>query len=204
MSETTNYRSVRPRLKNGDMLALDNPGLITWTTKGRASHIGSLCWRLADQNSLSVAESREGYGARVVSLSSQIRRFPGRISIYRPGTTCPIQVRERAATICYNWAGHEYNYPGIFYLGISNAPVIRYFAEKFFNYHVNYSDMTLSKWDDPKFCSQLYIWSYRLAFKELRLPITWDPVPGIGDKWVTPVHLRHSGAFSLLAPNLIL
>ena len=184
-------------------MVLRRPGLITWATRSPASHIGILVWRNADQNTLAVSESREGRGGQTLSFSSQVRRFPGQIDIYRPTRDCPEIIRERAATICFNWAGYGYNYPGIKNLTIDHMPVVRFFLERTGLYTPDRLDLTPTTWEASKFCSQLYAWAYRRAKYELGISCRWDPVPGIGDRWITPAALIHSGSFNRFAIGFI-
>lgn len=199
----TRYTHIRRYLETGDLMVLRNPGLVSWVTRSPASHVGTLLWREADQNSLSVAESREGRGGQVLSLSSQVRRFPGQIDIYRPTNGCPQAVRERAATICLNWAGYGYNYPGIWNQWIGTMPLLRLFSEKVLGKSYDLHDLTLSPWEAAKYCSQLVGWSYRRAVYELELKLDWDVCPGLGDRWITPGNLIHGGSFTPVALSLV-
>lgn len=201
--ESPKYRHIRPYLENGDMMVLRNPGSVGWFTRSPGSHIGTLAWRESDdQATLLVAESREFKGGRCVSFKSQVEQYPGLIDVYRPTSGCPTNVRERAATIAVNWAGHSYNYPGIWDQFIAGLPIARYMAERLWKKRFDFNDMTLSDWHAAKYCSQLYGWSYRRAAYELGLILEWDVAPGIGDKWITPGHLMHSGAFQLVARSI--
>lgn len=196
------YKHVRPMVENGDMMVVKNLGMVSWSLLSPASHIGMLLWREADQNTLSVAESREFKGGRIVSFSSQVRAFEGRIDIYRPKPECPYEVRERAATIAYNWAGRAYNYPGIKDLAIDRLPLIRFFAERWLGYKRDRSSMVLSSWEAAKYCSQLYVWAYRRAKYELGIIGSWEPCPGKNDAFVTPADLIESSGFDLIATNI--
>lgn len=184
------------------MMVVKNPGLVSWGTLTEATHIGMILWRKADQNSLSVAESREFKGSRVVSFSSQVRAFPGMIDVYRPKVDCHPILRERAATVAYNWAGHSYGYPGIGMQLVDRMPIVRFLAERLMGYNPDRSSMVLSRWESSKYCSQLYAWAYRLAKYELGIFGSWEPCPGINDRFITPGNLTHSGAFDLIATNV--
>jgi hypothetical protein len=190
--KTTRYRDAREECRSGDLMVLNVPGSVPWIGRGGASHVGMIVWRHADQNSLRVAESRYWTGGRDVSLSSQVRRFPGLISIYTPKDDCPHELRERAATIAFNWAGHEYDSEGIVQLCLLHAPIARLVAEQF-GVKLDPTDMRLLPWAAPKFCSTLYAWSYR-----------WAPCPGLGDRFVEPADLVRSGAVRLVAKGLVI
>ncbi len=194
------YKYVRDVIESGDMMVLKRPGLISWATFSPASHVGMFVWRESDQNVLSVAESRELLGSRVVTFSSQVRQFPGMIDIYRP-KDCPMEVKERAATLAFSWAGYGYNYPGIAALALDRLPILRFGAE-LLGYTRDRSSMVISPREKSKFCSQFYIWCYRKAKIEMGLIGGWEPCPGVNDGSVTPGHLMHSGAFELVASDI--
>ncbi len=221
VSNQTDYREARDSLSSGDLMVLNRAGLIARHSRGRASHVGLLAWREADQRSLSVAESREGVGARVVSLSSQVRAFPGAIDIYTPISGCTQLIRERTATTAYNWAGRSYDYPGVLRRGLVHLPLL-YELAHVAGYHPDLTDLLPTTWEAPKVCSDLVAWSYRRAKLELHgllpggtlnandedrrtfLAHGWDPCPGLGNRWVEPNDLVRSGSFRLLAKGLVI
>lgn len=212
----TDYYEVRDSLSSGDQMVLNRPGWISRHGRSTASHVGTLVWREADQNTLSVAESREGKGGRIVSLSTQVRKYPGLIDIYTPTAGCSQPLRERAATIAYNWAGNEYGYLGIAQRGLVHFPLLYELAHAL-GYRPDLTDLLPSPWNEPKVCSGLNLWVYRWAKLELtgmldapddekRLWLTagWDPCPMLGDRWVEPGDLLRGGGFKLLAKGLVI
>lgn len=205
----TNYHDVRDSICNGDVGLVRDGGnpisrLIAMSGRGNYSHAFPCAWRNSDQDTLLAAESREGRGGQLVTLSSVVRRYPRLVDIWRPTFDCPIAVSRRAATIAVNWSGHRYNYPGLARIAIAHRPELRWLAEKFCGARFNLSDTRPSRWDAPKFCSQLVAWSYRQAVRELGSLTEWDPCPRLGDAWVEPSDLARGGAFELLFEGLII
>jgi hypothetical protein len=214
------YKYAREIIRSGDCGLLKRPGSAI-AEKGRSnkSHAMMMVWRHSDQSTLSVAESRELCGARVISLSSQVERFPGAIDVYTPNDDCPKILRERAATIAYNWAGHAYNYPNILKIWLAHETWLRSLAGAAIlvaekcglnlpRINFDFTDLTPTKWDEAKICSQLYVWSYRWAKHELFFQLderarNWDPVPELGDRWVEPGDLARSGSLNRIAEGLV-
>lgn len=204
----TSYRTIRHRLRSGDLAVLNRPGMVPAMGRGRASHIATVVIREADQRSISLAESREGYGGRVVAFSGEIDRFPGLWDLYTPADACPGTLRERAATVAYNWAtgrhGH-YDYPGILSKLALRNPLCR-LALRAIGHDPDMSDTRPSLWKARKVCSQLHAWAFRYARAELALlDPAWDPCPLLGDRWVEPADLvraAEAGTYRLIAKGL--
>jgi hypothetical protein len=227
MPTFTPYRDVRHLIRSGDLGLLRTPeGLIALQTRSDFSHAMTCVWRNGDQRTLAIAESREGRGGQVLTLRSQVRRFPGRIDIYTPTNACPEILRERAATIAFNWAGYGYAYPNIFWMAVVHRPELRWLAEQF-GHEFKLGDTTPSDWAETKVCSQLHGWAYRKAAIELAqegriiwkqcpvdlimrrsfldpIRVDWDPVPNLGDRWIEPGDLARSGSYTLAFEGLTL
>jgi len=198
--KTTPYWDARSHIPNGALIAFRNGGVLGWNERTHVTHIATSLWREGDQATLLLAESREGHGGRLVTLSSQVRAYPGAIDVYLPTLGCPLPLQERAATIACNWAGYAYRYRGLLEMGLLEMPLLRWLLR----YNPDTTDMTLSAWDAAKVCSQFHIWAYRWAKRELRMEdVDWDPVPGIGDMWVKPGDLVRSGSYHLAFPGLV-
>lgn len=220
--DLTDYADVQPRLKSGYLAILNRDNLIGRVGRGHGTHAAIVVVRDADQRSVAIAESREGYGGRVVNFSSQVRKFPGAWDVYAPNDDCPARLRERAATIAFNWAGHGYDYPGIFSKTLWHSPLVLA-AASWFDLAPDMTSLELTPWDEPKVCSQLVAWAFRWAKCELyedahdcgsdhdapdhdrpgldhagrRLRVWptrvgWDPCPLLGDRWVEPADLARA------------
>lgn len=91
---TTRYRDVRKRIKDGDQLVLNRPGLIPFASRGRASHTMTAVWWPDDAgDTLGVVEAREGFGIRWIPLTKVLDEFPGMVDVYRP--KCERAIAER-------------------------------------------------------------------------------------------------------------
>jgi hypothetical protein len=212
MHETTRYWHVRKELRSGDVGLVRTGNLIAQTGRSEESHAFLLAWRHADQSTLLVAESREGRGGQLLTLSSQVREYPGQIDIYRP--TCVRLLAERAATIAVNWSGKRYSYPNILKIWLAHHPLLRKAAEEYCLLRGWQNPFVLdevhpSPWDEPKICSQLVTWAFREAKHELgnRLKPSdawWDLVPGLNDRFVEPADIARSGSKQLIAKGLVL
>lgn len=225
---TVDYAEVRPLIRSGDLAVFNREGLISMVGRGGASHVGTLVWRHADQDSLSIAESREGIGGRVVSLKHQVELYPGMIDIYTPDDDCPDELRKRAATIAYNWGGYGYAYPVIGEMALVHLPFAHWIARTCFGYFADFENMIPSAWKAAKVCSQLCAWVYRWAKLELagllrfiqsktidKLDVSellqwraclahgWDPCLNLGDRWCEPADLVRSGAYRCIAKGLV-
>ena len=214
----TRYRDVRHKIRSGDLGLVRNSGsLIARTGRSQYSHAFTCVWRVADQDTLSVAESREWRGGQVLSLSSQVRRFPGRIDILRPNDLCPDSLRERAATVAYNWAGHAYSYPNIAKIALVHHPLLRE-AIELAGYAFDLTDTRPTPWELGKICSQMHAWAYRWAKDELLQEFEpaqrrmlrkegvygWDPCPELGDSWIEPGDLARSGSYDKVFEGLVI
>ena len=187
---TTEYSTIRKQIWIGDLLLFRRKSAISWASEGPYSHAALATWY---GDTLLCVESREWHGARVVTVSSQVRNHPGCIDVYRPHLSqCPAR---DAVELAVRQTGHEYNYRGILWASILRMPVLRFVLEKC-GLAIDPTANLDSSWSAPKFCSQLCTWAYR--------KVGFDPCPGLADAFVTPNHLGHSSSFSLVAGGLVL
>jgi hypothetical protein len=206
MSATTRYHAIRSRIEDGDLLLFRRPEspIARWG-RGEVSHAATAAWRHGNQSTLLLAESREFAGGRLVTLSSQVRAYPGRIDLYRPTNGCPRGVRERAASIACNWAGKPYGWTNVAQATLMHTPILRFLYEGWTSQRLNPTDTRLSNWDEPKHCSQLVTWAYRRAQWEMAMQLVdWDPCPNLSDRFVEPTDLARSAAFRLIAKGLVI
>jgi len=226
--EAVTYDDVRELIRSGDLVVFNRDGLISMMGRRGGSHAATAVWRHADQNSLGLAETREGVGGRVVSLKHQVKLYPGCIDVYTPTDECPDELRERAATIAYNWSGRSYGYKRFGAMSVVESP-LAFSIARWFGYDPDFEDLIPSPWDELKVCSQQHAWAYRWAKLELagllkvldakridQLDVSellrwraclaqgWDPCRGLGDRWVTPADLSRSFAYRPLAKGLVI
>src|ERR1043165_2196205 len=98
------YRDIRHEILDGDLLLVRRRGLISIAGRGAHSHAAKAAWwrssapavgrsRQPDALEFAMAagnrdilfclEVRELHGGRAVTLSSQVKRFPGRIDVFQ-------------------------------------------------------------------------------------------------------------------------
>lgn len=211
--DETRYSAARKDLRSGDVGLVRTGNYLARSGRSEYSHAFLLAWRNSDQSTLLVAESREGRGGQLLTLSSQVRAYPGQIDIYRADGAARI-LRERAATIAVNWAGKRYGYPNIAKIWLAKRPWLRAIAEEYYCARGWQNPFVLeetipSPWHEPKVCSQLCCWAYRQAKYELfhRLKPEWrafDLAPNLNDRFVEPGDLHRGGALQLVAKGLVL
>lgn len=169
----THYPSIRSLLKSGDVALFRNGGLIARFSDREETHAAKV---VVAYETVMLAESREFRGMRMVTLSSQITKYPGRIDIYRP--TCNPNISEASAKWAVRQCGHDYGYQNIWHAIKRRSNVARMFGYK------PSRDMTPSKWSEPKICSQLVAWCDRRAAKEWGG--NWYPCDWLPDSQVEP------------------
>lgn len=91
-----------------------------------------------------VGEVREWYGGRVVTLESQVRRYPGQIDVYRARPQSGLRTNLAAAAML-RLAGADYGYAAVLRASLAHLPILRLFAR------VDFDDSS----DDgrPPYCS---------------------------------------------------
>jgi uncharacterized protein YycO len=169
--------------------------LIAGNTEGPYSHAAMALWR---GDVLALAESREYYGFRVVTLSSQVEANPGVIDVYRP--KCEEALCIKAADWMFRQAGESYGWRSLAADAEVHLPIIRTFL-RLIGYGPHVENAVEPTFDDPKFCSEAVVWSYRQAWKDV-VAESWDPYPGLRSQYVEPNHLGHSAAFDVLYEGL--
>lgn len=189
------YRQARGQIRDGDLLLFRNPrSTIARATGGIYSHAAMAVWHgplNSRWRTLLVAEAREWRGSRLVSFSSQVRDYPGRIDVWRP--TCPAFIAARASDFAVRKSGHRYAYSQVLKCGLLHLvdrldlfslldPIdrpLRTAAE--------------SEWYDDNFCSWQDVYCYRKAAQIYTSD--WDPCPGLADRYCEPNHLAQRGGF---------
>lgn len=205
------YEHVRDQIYTGDVAGLRNHGPIEATSQSPWTHFG-VCVHALD--TLWLAEVREFKGGRLVTLSSQVKGYPGQWDIFRP--TCPPHVARTAAQLIARQAGHPYGWQSVaraFLLRLnlcraavrvavdacewSQADTPQKLLELDRWLNPDTSDTSKpSDWDEPKHCSQTVAWGFRLAARDFS-PFDWDLVPHKHDRYIEPADLGHSAALQL-------
>jgi hypothetical protein len=195
---TTTYADVRRLIRDGDNALFRNGGAIAATQVGDYTHVGKFRW-LRDTRGkatvLMIGECREFFGGRIVTASSQIRKYPGRIDVYRP--KCSQECAAKSADLVCRQAGHQYGWRSVLLALWLRCNLLRLIARLFGAGKIDTSDTTLSTWDDSKHCSQTVGWAERIAGKGE----DFDPCPKVGDRFIQPIDLAR-GYHSILWEGL--
>lgn len=194
--ERTDYRQVREEIRDGDVALFRNGGPIA-KVSGDWTHV-ALCKWLRDEEgnptTLMLAESREWHGGRMVTLSNEVTKFPGKIDIFRP--ECCGATAFMATEYACRQAGKPYGWYSILLAVLQRFVILRLL--KILRFKL--SNTRLSSWSSPKHCSQLVTWCYRKTARERRS--TFDLVPHLGDRFVEPTNLANSGSIRRLFTGL--
>ena len=180
------YASVRADIHDGDVLLFRGSGLVSTLIRiagrGHYSHAGMCVWA---RGVLLCCEVREFHGGRAVTLSSQVRLFPGSIDVYRPvvGDCQSVSFDpHRAADAMLRKAGTRYGYRAVWQAGLLHLPVIRLWQTP------DTDDEATS--GTPEFCSE----AVASALRGEGL----DPTPNLSDRLTEPNDLGRSAALRYL------
>jgi hypothetical protein len=170
------YEDVRPSIRDGDLLLWRRRGPIAIAGRGEHSHAAKAAWWDGD---LFVVETRAPYGGRAVTLSSQVRRYPGRIDVFEtnPLDRWPEYHRQGAARFMRRVAGAGYGYRGVLVAGLLHLPGVRWLAKP------DVDDEALDR--RPPFCSHACAMADRVGGGI-------DPVPHLADRITEPADLARS------------
>jgi hypothetical protein len=170
------YRHARHRVRDSDLLLFRRRGLISIAGRGDHSHAAKAAWW---QEDLFCLEVREWLGGRAVTLSSQVRRFPGRIDVFQtnPGNRWPDYDRAGATRAMRRLAGCGYGYWGVATASLLHLPFARLLAR---------ADVRDDEFEvRPPFCSQACAMSDRVGGGV-------DPVSHLADHMTLPGDLARS------------
>lgn len=167
---------ARARIADGDLLLFRRRGLIAIAGRGEHSHAAKAAW-WGDE--VFCVEVREWHGGRAVTLASQVKRFPGRIDVYRtnPNNRWPEYDRTRAIAWMRRLAGCDYGYTSVLAAAMLHLPVVRLAVR------ATVEDLSIDR--RPPFCSQACAMADRIAGGV-------DPVPHLADRLTEPTDLARS------------
>lgn len=172
------YSTVRDTIADGDILLFRGDPLIAVLGRSCYSHAAMV---VRCKSRLLVAEVREFYGGRLVPLSGQVRRYPGRIDVYKPDWEAyPYYNASQAADWMIDLTSCSYGYLGILRVLASRLPVLRWIFRPSRN----------DKLRSP--CSPFCSWAVSTA---ARCGGGLDPVAGLADSWTEPGDLARGGRF---------
>jgi hypothetical protein len=172
------FWKIRKQIYSADLLLYRGGGLIPIAGRGEYSHAAMAGWW---GDHLMVLEMRELRGGRAVTLWSQVRRYPGKIDVYRPKITGN-QAHASLAKM-RGKTGHDYDYWGLIRAALVHLPVIRLRARP------DLCDQDPNERMRPEFCSAAVASAYRHGAKI-------DPVPNLNDRATEPSDLARSPMFT--------
>ena len=170
------YQDVRGRIRDGDLLLFRRRGLISIAGRGRHSHAAKAAWWGDD---LFLLEVLQGVGGRAVTLSSQVRRSPGRYDVYEtnPEDRWPQYDRDAATRFMRRLCGCDYGYCGVAVAALLHLPLVRWFVKP------DVDDGAVDR--RPPFCSHACAMADRLGGGV-------DPVANLADRLTEPADLARS------------
>ncbi|MEN6494967.1 MAG: hypothetical protein ABFD16_11875 [Thermoguttaceae bacterium] len=176
VTKLVRYAEAREEIKDADLLLFRRQGLISIAGRGLHSHAAKAGWWGDD---LFCLETRALLGARAVTLSSQVRRYPGRIDVYavNPDNRWPEYDRQGAMSFMRRVAGSDYGYRGLLTAALLHLPGVRLFVRP---------DLDDRHFDRrPPFCSHACTMADRLGGGV-------DPVNLLADRLTEPADLARS------------
>lgn len=177
------YASVRESIQDADLLLFRGRGVVSRfirvAGRGHYSHAAMPVWA---RSSLLCCEVREFHGGRAVTLSSQVRLYPGCIDVYRTVPPCVSTPGQRsfdagyAADLMLRKAGTKYGYSAVLKAGLLHLPFVRLWQTP--------------DTDDESVCSEALASCLRKA--------GMDPTPNLSDRLTEPNDLARSICFQYL------
>jgi len=170
------YQDVRHEIRDGDLLLFRRRGFIAVAGRGVHVHAAKAAWWYED---LFCLETRWLVGSRAVTLSSQVRRYPGQIDVFEvnPDRRWPEYDRRGAARFMRRLAGRSYGYAGLVGAALLHLPVVRWFVRP--------DTADRARDHRPPFCSQACAMADRIGGGV-------DPVPHLADRLTEPADLARS------------
>lgn len=176
-----NLHEVVRDIRRADLLLFRGHGLISRVirsaSRSKYTHAAKVDrW----DGQLFCCEVREFRGGRIVTLASQVAKFPGQIDVFfsnpnnRPGYD-----REASAAYMRRFAGQDYGYKALAKAAFQFLPGVRFF----FSHDYELENGTAP--ETPPFCSQACAVADRHGGQI-------DPVPHLADRFTTPGDLSRS------------
>lgn len=129
-------------------------------------------------------EVRELKGGRIVTLASQVQKFPGQIDVFASAANTQLGYhRDQAASYMRRFAGQDYGYWSVAKAALQHLPGVRLLFKH------DYQLENGATPDRPPFCSQACAMADRNGG-------TCDPVPELADRFTLPGDLAHSAFYS--------
>lgn len=173
---------ARQHIADGDLLLFRRRSLIAVAGRGEHSHAAKAAW-WGDE--LFCLEVREWHGGRAVTLESQVRKFSGRIDVYRANAhqRWPEYDRTLSTQFMRRLAGCDYGYAAVLAAAMLHLPLVRLAVR------AEVDDRAIDR--RPPFCSQACAMADRLGGGV-------DPVPHLADQLTEPADLARSPFYEYL------
>jgi hypothetical protein len=173
---------ARSHIADADLLLFRRRGLIAIAGRGEHSHAAKAAWWTGE---LFCLEVREWHGGRAVTLESQVKKFPGRIDLYRANAhqRWPEYDRARSTHFMRRLAGCDYGYAAVLAAAMLHLPFVRLAVR------VEVDDSAIDR--RPPFCSDACAMADRLGGGV-------DPVPHLADRLTEPADLARSPFYEYL------
>lgn len=183
-----NLHEVAPYIGSADLLLFRGQGLISRMIRsaGRSEYTHAA---KADRwgNELYCVEVREWKGGRIVTLASQVRKYPGQIDVFKTNPHNLVGFsRQASAEHMRRFAGEDYGYGSVLGASLQYLPGVRWM----FNHDYTLEDGEVP--EAPPFCSQACAAADRFGGCH-------DPVPELADRFTLPGDLARSGFYSYFA-----
>ncbi len=187
---TVDYINIRQEIWNGDLLLFRKRPLrllsssIAIAGRGIYSHAAKAAWWDDD---LFCLEVREFHGGRAVSLSSQVRRYPNLIDVFRPNADnrWPHYQPNASVEMMRHWAGCDYGYKNVMMAAMTHLPLFRIFIRP------DRNDNAIRHRNKPPFCSEAVATAERIGGGV-------DPIPHLADRFAEPSDLARSPFYKYL------
>jgi hypothetical protein len=174
--------AARTYIRDADLLLFRRRGPIAIAGRGVHSHAAKAAW-WGDE--LFCLEVREWHGGRAVTLDSQVRRYAGRIDVFRanPNNRWPEFDRTRSTHMMRRLAGCGYGYAAVARAAMLHLPFVRWWVR------ASTEDGAIDR--RPPFCSQACAMADRVGGRV-------DPVPHLADRLTEPADLARSPFYQYL------
>lgn len=188
---TAIYEKVRSQIRDGDTVLIRDGGWIGRSSDTGWVHTGKCFWtRDKDGCRLRLMMGEFRFkGSQIVTLSSQVRAYPSKITIYRPD--CTSKTAFLSGHLMAGQAGQPYNKWAIRRIALMRFSAVRALT----GWRYDTRDLTLAPEISAKICSQAVIWCDRSSSILNKENHKFYPCPQIADWYVQPEDIATDGDY---------